>query len=53
MASGNAVIGTEGGLVMKNSAVIGEFKGSYAVSSFSSAGKEVFEIEDSVIHGTR
>lgn len=52
MSSGNAVIGTTGGLNMKDSSVIGEFEGSYAVSSFGQTGTEVFNIENSVIHAT-
>ena len=48
--SGNAVIGTTAGLNMKNSTVIGEFEGSYAVSSFGTTGTEVYAIENSVIN---
>lgn len=47
--SGNAVIGTTGGLDMKNTTVIGEFEGSYAVSSFGTTGTEEYNIENSVI----
>ncbi len=48
--SGNAVIGTTAGLNMKNSTVIGEFEGSYAVSSFGTTGTEKYTIENSVIN---
>ena len=49
MQSGNAVIGTTAGLIMKNSTIIGEFDGSYAVSSFGTTGTEEYDIENSVI----
>ena len=51
VSSGNAVIGTNNGLVMTNSKVYGDFTGSYAVCSFGNA-EEKIRISDSVIFGT-
>lgn len=49
--SGNAVIGTNNSLTMTNSAIIGEFAGSYTVSSFGAAAED-YIIENSKIVGT-
>ena len=51
VSSGNAVIGTNNGLVMTNSKVYGDFTGSYAVCSFGKV-EEKIRISDSVIFGT-